>query len=89
MKKLEQKLIELGYEFHYDKFWTKTTKVYFKELDSNWYIGIIIDIEEQEIALHYVRNDNPPKVYMQGEFNDLFEIYNQYKKDLEVLKDVK
>lgn len=90
MTKLEQKLIELGYWEKIDNLWTtKTSKVFFKDLDlyTAWYIGFIIDIEKEKIALHFVRNDNPPHVYQDREFDDLFEIHSQYKSDLKELKE--
>lgn len=90
MTKLEEKLEELGYWEKIDIAWTtKTTKVYFKDLEDwrGWYIGLIIDIQEQKVLMDFVRNDEPPHVYQKYEFNALFEIHKQYKQDLEVLRE--
>lgn len=80
MTKLEEKLIELGY--------SKTTieDRYLKDIDSETWSCIWLKENKEEIDESYVINN---LVYTkQQDIDNLQEIFNEFQKDLEILKGV-
>ena len=84
MTKLEQKLIELGYDDRYDPH-RQRVEFYKKMRLSNWWIRLthIMDndgIRESEMS-------TPLAIRSQQDIDDIQQAFNQLQKDLEVLKD--
>lgn len=79
MTKLEEKLIELGYEQFND------TRLYSKPyLETNNEIIIVLTYERNEINFYKVFC--PSSFYKQQQVNDLQQAFNVMQKDLEELK---
>ena len=84
---IETKLAKLEYREKKDTTWTTDAiKIYFKDIDYGYYIGLVVDVKEQKIVMDFVRNDHPPHVYQNSEFEIFFRVYEEYKKDINILK---
>lgn len=79
MTKLEQKLIELGYEKENQYVFTK----YIVTLTMTYCISIELDIN-RKVETGYV--DSNYHFEIQQEINDLQQAFNEMQKDLEILK---
>lgn len=82
MTKLEEKLIELGYEHVSYEYMSKLER-YEKVINNS---VIYFYIRGEEIVMHSVYLLRHQTQY---EINDLQEAYDQLQKDLEVLKNAK
>lgn len=79
MTKLEEKLIELGYEQYGD------TRLYSKNfLETDKEIVIVLNYERNEINIYKVFC--PSSFYKQEQMNNLQQAFNEMQKDLEMLK---
>jgi hypothetical protein len=87
MTKLEEKLIELGYEEHTSMIFNR--KRWVKTIIEDYYLVIytnemISEIKEKECFIHLI----DIKLYDQYGIDNLQQAYNQLQKDLEVLKEL-
>ena len=80
MTKLEEKLIELGYEKISHNYMTRLT-CYKKDFDFSYIYFYIRDGEIVTYSAYLLRH--------QTQYDDLQQAYNQLQKDLEVLKNAK
>lgn len=84
MTKLEEKLIELGYEHRYDP--TAQKVEYFKSMRvSNRWIRLVVVIDIDRIIRNCVANCIDIK--SQQDIDNLQQAFNVLQKDLEVLKE--
>lgn len=80
MTKLEQKLVELGYEFF---GWNVKIKMYEKRIK---YTIINICTKEDKLLYKYCEPINK-HIKSQQDIDNLQQAFNQLQKDLEVLKE--
>lgn len=87
MTKLEQKLIELGYEKQADKM---VKYIAFGSDKSNIKIEILTGYNRENIYVHYVKVNNKTLLSTAKDILDytlnLQQAFNQLQQDLEVLK---
>lgn len=80
MTKLEQKFIELGYE--YIEVWIPFGVFYRKRFGEYFILEICTDLKKKEVCEHKV-------IQIIRTIVDTTPAYNEMQKDLEVLKNVK
>ena len=84
MTKLEEKLIELGYELDDWLSWSFTNVVYSKKYERH---NIVIYVNKETITIKCHRIIPIAFYNEQQDINDLQQAFNQLQQDLEVLNE--
>lgn len=93
MTKLEQKLIELGYELDYETLESNICGLwiyrhYLKPCNKYFHLKIVFEIQTNSITSGFFPIKAPKFIWQSIKYNKLFkQAYNQLQNDLEVLKE--
>ena len=83
MSKLEEKLIELGYRYYYDN---SEGYLYIKTHNKKYLFNVLLSYSKRRIETYEV--SSVYDFHSQQDIDNLQQAFNEFQKDLEILKGV-